>query len=324
LLLPGIDYFQVVFTMPDTLSSLTLGNRREMFNLLFRSAWRALKRVIEDEQQFEAAAGMVLHTWKQTLESHVHVHAFVPGGGPSLTTPGTWKTARPPVHLRQDRPWLVDADELRVAFRTEFLQGLRSLHRRGRLKLTGDWIHLRDAAAFAAWLKPLEAISWVTYIQPPPTADSSPENVLKYLARYLTGGPISDRRLVSHEDGRVTFWARKGTTQGGSDELAEVELSGAEFVRRWSLHILPKGFTKTRRFGSFINHHAQRYLAACRELVPSTGTSAVPPPDHEPTQPTGQRCPHCDGEMLWVAGDDSPGWHVVMSSAARPGWYDDG
>lgn len=88
--------------MPDKLSSLALGNRREMFDLLFRSARRALKLVIEDEQQFEAAASMILHSWKQHPESHIHLHAFVPSGGPSLTTHGEWTTARPPVHLRQD------------------------------------------------------------------------------------------------------------------------------------------------------------------------------------------------------------------------------
>ncbi|MCA9066988.1 MAG: transposase, partial [Planctomycetaceae bacterium] len=87
LLQGGVDVYQVVFTMPDELSSLALGNRREMFRLLFHSAWQSLKCVIENEQQFEPAAAMVLHTWNQHLESHVHVHAVVPAGGPSLTNP---------------------------------------------------------------------------------------------------------------------------------------------------------------------------------------------------------------------------------------------
>ncbi|MCP4786026.1 MAG: transposase, partial [Fuerstiella sp.] len=165
LLLPGIDYFQVVFTMPDKLSSLALGNRREMFDLLFRSAWRALKQVIEDEQQFEAAASMILHLWNQHLESHVHVHAFVPGGGPSLQDPEKWVSSHPPAHETQNRFWLVDADELRLAFRTEFLKGLRSLHRRDKLKLTGEWEFLRQTAAFDVWLQPLEQKTWVTFIQ---------------------------------------------------------------------------------------------------------------------------------------------------------------
>jgi len=99
----GVDYDQVVFTMPDDLSALTLGNRREMFNLLFRSAAKSLKTVLEKEQQYKAAASMVLHTWNQKLDAHVHLHAVVPGGGPSLRHPGTWKKAEPPPHERPDR-----------------------------------------------------------------------------------------------------------------------------------------------------------------------------------------------------------------------------
>ena len=244
--------------MPDKLSSLALGNRREMFDLLFRSAWRALQQVIQDEQQFEAAAAMMLHTWNQKLESHVHVHAFVPGGGPSLQDPEKWISSHPPAHETQNRFWLVDANELRMAFRTEFLKGLRGLHRRHELKLICEWKFLQDVAAFNAWLEPLETISWVTFIQPPPKL-SSPGNVLKYLARYMTVGPISNRRLVSHENRIVVLSARTGTTKGGSDETEDVKMSGEEFVRRWALHILPKGYTKTRRFGGFSNYHRKRY-----------------------------------------------------------------
>jgi hypothetical protein len=324
LLLPGIDYFQVVFTMPGKLSSLALGNRREMFDLLFRSAWRALKQVIEDEQQFEAAASMILHLWNQHLESHIHLHAFVPSGGPSLTTPGEWTTARPPAHLRQDRLWLANADKLRLAFRTEFLKGLRSLHRRGKLKLTGEWGFLRQTAAFEVWLKPLEEKPWVTFIQAPPE-NSSPEHVLRYLARYLTGGPISDRRLLRHEDGRVTFLARTGTTHGGSDETEAVEVSGAEFVRRWSLFIFPKGYTKTRRYGGYSNHHRKRYMAECRELLSSSETTADGPSTAAADDATAEhRCSQCESLMVCTSRRDRPGWAVVMHGTARPIWYDDG
>ncbi len=215
LLLPGVDMFQVVFTIPDTLSSLTLGNRREMFRLLFHAAWQALKTVLEKEQQFEAAAAMVLHTWNQHLESHVHLHAVVPGGGPSLKNPDEWKSPTPPPHRRQDRWWLVDAEDLRAEFRKRFLTGLRRLHAERRLRLDGDWSPLREVDNFEAFLAPLEAQQWVTYIEPPPET-SQPEDVVKYLARYLTGGPISDRRLVSHDGRQVVFTARKGTTHAAA------------------------------------------------------------------------------------------------------------
>ena len=332
LLLPGVDYFQVVFTIPDNLSSLTLGNRRAMFNLLFRSAWRALKRTIENEQQFEAAAAMVLHTWNQKLDAHIHVHALVPGGGPSLTNAEAWKTSRPPVDKNQNRLWLADADELRLAFRTRFLAGLRRLHAAGKLKLTGDWEHLRNEDAFDAWLKPMEEIDWVTYIQSPPSQDSTPEHVLKYLARYMTGGPISDRRVISHENGFVKFTARAGTTHGGSDEVEEVKLPEAEFVRRWSLHILPKGFTKTRRFGGFSNYHSRRYMSVCRRLLSLEAPTDPPTNSEQPVDESVEcgesksspRCPHCETAMQRVAGRGSPGWSIVMNSRFRPRWYADG
>ena len=141
----------------------------------------------------------------------------MPGGGPSLKEPGTWKTSCPPPHENQRRLWLVGADVLRVKFRDRFLDGLRLRHKKGALKLTGEWAHLNDRAAVESWLKPFGNISWVTYIQKPPE-NSSPEHVVKYLARYMTGGPISDRRLMSHEDGIVTFSARTGKTHGGSEE----------------------------------------------------------------------------------------------------------
>ncbi len=261
LLLPGIDYFQVVFTIPDKLSSLALGNRREIYDLLFQSAWRALRQVIEQEQGFEASAVMMLHTWNQKLQPHAHVHALVPGGGSSLDEEHRWiqshrrgghrcggesRGSRRRSRARQKRAYLVDADELRLQFRKTFLKGLRRLHRTGVLKLDEHWSHLRNTSAFEAWLKPLEHVTWVTYIEPPPSENAAPEHVLKYLARYLTGGPISDRRLISHERGDVTFWARTGKTPGGGRaETQAYTLSGTEFVRRWSLHILPKGYVKT-------------------------------------------------------------------------------
>lgn len=185
LLADGVPCFQVVFTMPGELSSLTLGNRRKMFNLLFRSAWHSLKHVVENEQQFEAAAAMVLHTWNQKLDAHVHVHAVIPGGGPSLKNPGTWKAAEPPPHEPPDRGWLCDADDLRDEFRDRFLDGLRRLHRTGKLKLEDDWKHLRNEEAFNDFLAPLEQQRWVTYIQSPPTDASSPADVVKYLTRYV-------------------------------------------------------------------------------------------------------------------------------------------
>ena len=230
----------------------------------------------------------------------------------------------------------MDADELRLRFRKTFLKGLRRLHRTGVLKLEGNWSPLRNAAAFEAWLKPLEDLTWVTYIQPPPHEHGEPQHVIKYLARYLTGGPISDRRLISHQDGDVTFWARTGNTPGGGNRAAASQaytLSGSEFVRRWSLHILPKGYVKTRRYGGYSNRHCKRSIAECRDLLIANGVEpaadsvadSAEPGESPAPEPVGDcRCPQCGELMRCIAATDRSSWSTVMSSPNRPIWYDDG
>ena len=339
LLRPGIRYFQVVFTIPDKLSSLALGNRRAIYDLLFHSAWESLREVIADEQGFEAAAALVLHTWNQKLEPHAHVHALVPGGGPALGGKRRWVTSRRPRVRQCDGRYLVDADSLRQRFRETFLKGLRRLHANAQLKLEGDWAPLREDSAFATWLKPLETITWVAYIEPPPTQQSRPEHVVKYLARYLTGGPISDRRLISHEKGAVTFRARTGRKTGGDPtDFEPVTLPGPEFVRRWSLHILPKGYVKTRRFGGYSNHHRERYLAVCDDLLPAGSSRPVPVESADPDEAsagdstetnTEPECPHCGARMRCLAvghrvDGGRAGWFTVLHGPDRPLWYHDG
>jgi len=338
LLQPGVDYYQVIFTIPQQLSSLALGNRRVMFDLLFRSAWRVLQQTIATEQRFEAAALMVLHTWNQKLEAHAHVHALVPGGGPSLDTdpsgdaPRRWIRSQRAGDSGSAGYYLVNADTLRQRFRDVFLKGLKRLHRSDKLKLRGEWSWLKDEAAFADWLKPLAEIAWVAHIEPPPCELASPENVLKYLARYLTGGPISDRRLISEENGTVTFSARRGTTRGGDRcDVEECPLPGIEFVRRWCLHILPKGYTKTRRFGGYSNCHRKRYLAECEALLTAKGidfASVLPSADNDvhheadaASAESGLRCPQCDRPMVRVASSTRPSWVDVMRGSQRPSWY---
>ena len=181
----------------DKLSALMLGNRRETYGLLFHAAWDALREVLRAELGCEPAALMVLHTWNQRLGHHPHIHALVPGGGPSLDGQ-QWVHSRHRYHHGRDRPYLVDHELLSERFRDKFVAGLTRLHRADKLKLEGEWSHLRDPAAFTAWRKTFSDGPWVVNIEPPPTEDAQPENVLKYLARYMTGGPISDRRLIEH------------------------------------------------------------------------------------------------------------------------------
>ena len=219
LLLPKVDYFQIVFTVPEPLWGLMLGNRRATYRLLFQAAWAALGELLREAVGCEPAALMVLHTWNQRLEHYPHLHALVPGGGPSLDGQ-RWIQSKHPYHHGRHKPYLVDNTVLSDRFRAKFLAGLAQLHDRSELKLEDSWSDLQDPAAFVAWLNELDACDWVVYIEPPETEDAQPEHVLKYLARYLTGGPISDRRLIAHQDDKVTFWARSRDKGGGNPSRA--------------------------------------------------------------------------------------------------------
>jgi Putative transposase len=244
LLRTGTEYFQVVFTLPDKLSSLILGNRRLLYRLLFRSAASALQRSLRDECGMQAASTIVLHTWNQRLGHHAHLHALVPGSGPSLD--GTrWVPCRytPATRKNPAKPFLVDNTELGRRFRDSYVRGVRRLMKAGVLEID-------DLTKVNTILAEVQACDWVVYIQPPPKDTSDPADVLKYLARYMTGGPISDRRLIEVKKGRVYFWARSSDKSG---RKVSVSLSTLEFIRRWTLHILPKGFTKVRCYGGWSN-----------------------------------------------------------------------
>jgi predicted RNA-binding Zn-ribbon protein involved in translation (DUF1610 family) len=328
LLIPGVTYFQVVFTLPEELSALSLGNRREIYNLLFHSAWRALRDQIAIEQGFEAAAAMVLHTWNQKLDAHAHVHALVPGGGPSLdpSRPG-WISSRKRSGKPSSTPYLVNAKELRKRYREIVLKGIDRLWSQGKLKLQGDWSHLKEQVNWEELLGRLKDKTWVSFIQAPPNEECRPEHVAKYLARYMTGGPISDRRLISHDDGKVTFWARVGDQTGGGDGgSAPYTLSGIEFARRWSMHILPKGFTKSRCYGGFSNRHRDRYLKECATCLSLPDEPQTAAPKSEPVEivdDTAQACPHCGEVMELIRRSSKPSWSDVMSGPYRPKWYYD-
>lgn len=319
--------------MPSELSSLALGNRKQLYDLLFASAWTALKETIEAEHGYEPAALMVLHTWNQRLEAHSHVHAVVPGGGPALDGSG-WVHSRRPEGASSAGDYLVDAVVLRRRYRDRFLASLTRLRRRGELKLQGDFQHLQDDEAWQAFLRALQSIEWVSYIQPPPRQEggksASADQVLKYLARYLTGGPISDGRILQANDNEVVFWAREGKTPGGDRQCVPIRLSAVEFTRRWCLHILPKGYTKTRRFGGWSNRRCDSYVERCAKMLEAANAplsdDAVqfdPFLEHDQLGECQDypECPDCGGRLRWIERREKPSWHAVLTSSSRPNWY---
>jgi len=170
------------------------------------------------------------------------------------------------------------------------------------------------------------------YIEPPPHEGCPPAQVLKYLARYLTGGPISDARIVSADERQVTFLAREGKVTGGQREQVPISISAVEFTRRWSLHILPKGYTKSRRFGGWSNRRKGEYVERCAMLLDGVDTRLAPEALHfdpslfEPereseTEGKHSQCPRCGAAMSQTAASLKPSWADVMDSPNRPNWY---
>jgi Putative transposase/Transposase zinc-binding domain len=336
LILAGVTYYQVVFTLPGVLSELALANRESMADLLFESAAASLRKTIRSEQNFEHASMMVLHTWNQTLGPHWHVHALVPGGGPSLSK-DQWKSAQsPPGAVNGADFYLVDAINLREAYRKLAIARLRKLYAKGELKLGGKFAYLQDESAWKDFCDQLTETDWVSFIQPPPAKSCSAEQVVRYLTRYLTGGPISDRRIVAADANHVTFMAREGKRTGGDREQVPIRLTSLEFVRRWCDHIQPEQLTKSRYFGGWCSRKRTVYQTRCRRLL-NLGDEHDETAEHEleSTAVDGDvgdtveedsqvKCPACEQVSLRLFGHTpKPSWSTVLThlDSRCPAWY---
>ena len=331
LIIDGVVYYQVVMTLPSELSALALSNRELFGGLLPKSAWSSVDRSIRREQGYEAAAVSVLHTWNQQLKDHWHVHLLVPGAGPSVEG-DRWKEATPPPGSRNGRGfYLVDADKLRARFRKAFLRRLERARVAGKLQLTGRHAYLQDDDNWTAFINDLESKTWVAYIQPPPTTESKAHHVVNYLTRYLTGGPISDHRIVSANRVDVTFMAREGKQVGGQRRQVPITISTKEFTQRWSEHIQPDQLTKVRYFGGWSNSKVGQYMQRCHALSPATlGEVAVEPdsPETDSQDTDRQRadllCESCGSDRMVLQHEISqPSWCELLGygSSASPPWY---
>jgi hypothetical protein len=295
-LLP-VPYFHVVFTLPQKIGGLALQNAREIYSILFRAASETLLTIASDPKRLGAAVGFlaVLHTWGQNLHLHPHLHCVVPGGG--ISPDGVhWIGCK-------KQSFFLPVKVLSSRFRRLFLTYLRKSFREDNLKFYGEMASLARPAAFEALCQQAERIKWVVFVKPP---FGGPEQVLKYLARYTHRVAISNRRLLSMEHGRVTF-GYKDYADGNKSKVMTLEAT--EFIRRFLLHILPRGFVRIRQFGFLANRGRGKKLALCRALL-----GAVPP-DHgrKVEQQDGKRCPACKiGNMVLI------GMIPVPHLAVRP------
>ncbi len=229
-------YAHMVFTLPRHLAPLVLQNKKVIYDLLFRTSAETLLEVARDPQHLGAEIGFfsVLHTWSQKLDIHPHVHCVVPAGGLSLDHTH-WVPA--------SKRFFLPREVLRKVFRGKFVDALKQAFRNGQLCFHGDLILLAQPKTFAAWLRPLYRKDWIVYLKPP---FGGPQFVLQYLGRYTHRVAISNHRLVSFADGKVTFRWRDSAH---NNEQKLMTLSLDEFLRRFLLHLLPEGFVRIRNFG---------------------------------------------------------------------------
>jgi len=289
-LLP-VPYFHVVFTLPQSIGRLALQNPQAIYNLLFRAASQTLLETAADPRLLGASIGFlaVLHTWGQNLHLHPHLHCVVPGGG--LSPDGTrWIACR-------KSSFFLPVRVLSRRFREKFLDHLRKLFRTGGLQFFGDLRSLADPASFHALCEKAAAIEWVVHAKPP---FGGPRRVLKYLARYTHRVAISNQRLRSLENGRVTFDWKDYADRARTKTMT---LDAVEFIRRFLLHVLPSGFVRIRQFGFLANRLRQHQLARCRMLLEVRPTPTPATSDSTDTDfPDAHACPVCKLGRLLVIG----------------------
>jgi len=300
----AVAYVHVVFTLPHQLSPLALQNKQVIYDLLFRASAETLLEVAADPKHLGAHIGFlsVLHTWGQNLRAHPHVHCLIPAGGLS------------PDHSRwihPHYPFFLPVHVLGSVFRGKFVDALKRQFQIGHLTLAGSLQPLQNEKAFRSFLRPLFRQRWVVYAKPP---FGGPHHVLGYLARYTHRVAITNHRLVAFQNDQVTFrW--KDYAHG--NKKRKMTLSAEEFLRRFLLHVLPRGFVRIRFFGFMANRSRATLLPRCQRLLldnPRPHAHAVIP--FSAAQPACFRCPKCATPMLLV--EKLSAWSISQPTLVRP------
>ena len=299
-LLP-VRYFHLVFTLPKPIADIAHQNKREIYNLLMRASANTVIKIAADPKHLGARVGItsVLHTWGSAMTHHPHVHMIVPGGG--LSADGTkWITCR--------KNFFLSVRVLSRLYRRLLLEGLATLHSAGKLQFFGDHAELADPAVFGAFLQTLRKIDWVVYAKEP---FAGPKAVLAYLSRYTHRIAISNSRLIRFDAASVTFKVKDYRVDGPKRHTT-MTLATGEFIRRFLIHVLPKGQHRIRHYGFYGNGNRAENIARIRGLL-----GAEPPSreetcgesdnDHLP-RTIALPCPCCGGRLI-IVGTFAPAQH---------------
>jgi len=273
-----------VFTLPAEIADIAAQNKAVVYDLLFRAASQTMLTIAADPRHLGARVGItaVLHTWGSALTHYPHIHMIVPGGGLSLDGQ-RWISSRP--------AFLLPVRVLGSLFLTRLLE----LHSAGRLRFFGKQADLADATTFRRRVAIVRKMDWVVYAKPP---FAGPAAVLAYLSRYTHRVAISNRRLLGLDDSRVTF-RLKDYRRDGAERYRTMTLTTDEFIRRFLLHVLPRGFHRIRHYGPLASGTRRDNLARARELLAAPTPPAAPdatpePSDHRPP------CSCCGGRMIII------------------------
>jgi hypothetical protein len=253
-LLP-VGYYHLVFTLPHQLNSLCLQNKKTMYGLLFKAVSETITELTRDPKHLGADTGLicVLHTWGQNMMEHAHLHCIMPAGGLSYDR-GHW------VYVPDKNKFFIAGKILAKKFRGKFLDMLKQSKENGELDFHGKLSGIKGPVQFKRYLAPLYKKDWVVNVQKPM---GSPERILEYLSRYVFRIAITDRRIITVENGKVEF-AWKDYRTG---RFHRMKLDIDEFIRRFLLHVLPKGFLKVRYYGIFSSRNRKENIELAKRLL---------------------------------------------------------
>ena len=301
-LLP-VGYFHVVFTLPAPIAAIAFQNKGLLYDLLFRAAAQTMMTIAADPKHLGARIGItaVLHTWGSALTHHPHVHMVVPGGGIALDG-SRWIASRP--------AFLLPVRVLGALFRRLFLTQLIQLHQAGKLAFFGSLAALTDRRAFGRHIGPVRKKRWVVYAKAP---FAGPAAVLAYLSLYTHRVAISNRRLISFDEAGVTL-RFKDYRRDGAERQQVMTLATDEFIRRFLIHVLPRGFHRIRHYGLLASSTHKEAMALVRRLL----GVAAPAEEPEPEEPIDHRppCPCCGGHMTIIETFER--WRQPRAPPSRP------
>jgi len=249
-----VSYFHVVFTLPHELNTIILNNKRVMLDILFKAASQTLLTFGENELGGRLGFVATLHTWDQKLKAHFHLHCLIAGGAVSKDG-ACWTSCK--------SNYLFNKKALSMVFRGKFMHYMRQVRQCEKLKLSGnEYKKLKNT---------LHAKKWIVDVRDPV---KNPEHVLEYLARYTHRVAIANSRIRAIKEGMVTFTAKNRKKK----RTETITITAVEFIRRFLLHSLPKGFVRIRHYGFLANRNRSANLNTIRRLM---GLS--PPPTKEMT-----------------------------------------